>query len=72
VPHNTTQGRELERIQGILGGKEAPSSIEALAAITLGGCTVKVKVKVTLHAMKAYWESGGMAPPILDLGARWR
>jgi hypothetical protein len=36
---------------------------------------VKVKVKSALtkhHAMKAYWESGGIAPRILDLGTRWR
>jgi len=24
------------------------------------------------HAMKAYWESGGIAPRILELGTRWR
>jgi hypothetical protein len=24
------------------------------------------------HAMEAYWESGGIAPRILDLGTRWR
>jgi hypothetical protein len=24
------------------------------------------------HAMKAYWESGGIAPRILNLGTRWR
>jgi len=24
------------------------------------------------HAMKAYWGSGGIGPPILDLGTRWR
>jgi hypothetical protein len=24
------------------------------------------------HAMKTYWESGGIAPRILDLGTRWR
>jgi hypothetical protein len=22
--------------------------------------------------MKAYWRSGGIAPPILDLGTKWR
>jgi hypothetical protein len=39
---------------------------------------VKVKkVKLSLylaehHAMKTYWESGGIAPRILDLGTRWR
>jgi hypothetical protein len=25
-----------------------------------------------LHAIKAYWESGRIAPPILDHGTRWR
>jgi hypothetical protein len=24
------------------------------------------------HAMKAYWGSGGIAPRIIDIGARWR
>jgi hypothetical protein len=24
------------------------------------------------HAMKAYWESGGIARRILDIGTRWR
>jgi hypothetical protein len=24
------------------------------------------------HAMKAYWDSGGIAPRILNLGTRWR
>jgi hypothetical protein len=24
------------------------------------------------HAMKAYWENGGIIPCILDLGTRWR
>jgi hypothetical protein len=24
------------------------------------------------HAIKAYWESGGIAPRIIDLGTRWR
>jgi hypothetical protein len=38
---------------------------------------VKVKVKLSLcltkhHAMKVYWESGGIAPCILDLGTGWR
>jgi hypothetical protein len=38
---------------------------------------VKVKVKLSLcltkhHAMKTYWESGGIAPRILDHGTRWR
>jgi hypothetical protein len=23
------------------------------------------------HAMKAYWESGGITPHILDFGTRW-
>jgi hypothetical protein len=37
----------------------------------------KVKVKLFLcltkhHTMKTYWESGGIAPHILDLGTRWR
>jgi hypothetical protein len=39
--------------------------------------TSKVKVKLSLcltkhHAMKTYWESGGIAPCILDFGTRWR
>jgi hypothetical protein len=39
--------------------------------------TVKVKVKLSLcltkyHAMKTYWENGGIDPHILDLGTRWR
>jgi hypothetical protein len=38
---------------------------------------VKLKVKLFLcltkhHVMKTYWESGGIAPRILDLGTRWR
>jgi hypothetical protein len=38
---------------------------------------VKVKVKLSLcltkhHAMKTYWESGGIAPYTLDLGTRWK
>jgi hypothetical protein len=37
--------------------------------------TTMVKVKLSLyltkhHAMKMYWESGGIAPHILDLGIR--
>jgi hypothetical protein len=37
---------------------------------------VNVKVKLSLcstkhHAMEAYWESGDVAPRILDLGTRW-
>jgi hypothetical protein len=37
----------------------------------------KVKVKLSLcltkhHAMKTYWESGGIAPRVLDFGTRWR
>jgi len=27
---------------------------------------------ITHHAMKTYWESGGIAPRILNLGTRWR
>jgi hypothetical protein len=38
---------------------------------------VYVKVKLSLcltkhHTMKTYWESGGIAQRILDLGSRWR
>jgi hypothetical protein len=38
---------------------------------------VKVNVKLSLcltkhHAMKTYWESGGIAPRILELGTTWR
>jgi hypothetical protein len=38
---------------------------------------IKLKVKFSLrltkhHAMKTYWESGGIAPCVLDLGTRWR
>jgi hypothetical protein len=40
---------------------------------------LKEKVKLSLcflltehHAMKAYWESGGVALRILDLDTRWR
>jgi hypothetical protein len=37
----------------------------------------KVKVKLSLyltkhHTMKMYWESGGIAPCILDLSTKWR
>jgi hypothetical protein len=30
------------------------------------------KVKSEHHAMKAYWEIGGIAPRLLDLSTRWR
>jgi hypothetical protein len=41
------------------------------------GEKLKVKVNLSLclnkhHTMKANWESGGITPPILDLGTRWR
>jgi len=37
---------------------------------------LKVKIKFSLcltkqHAMKTYWGSGGIAPPILDFDTRW-
>jgi hypothetical protein len=37
---------------------------------------VKVKAKLSLclikhHTMKTYWENGGIAPRIIDLGTRW-
>jgi hypothetical protein len=32
----------------------------------------KVKGKVLVHVMKAYRENRGIAPLILNLGARWR
>jgi hypothetical protein len=48
-------------------------------ATTIFILPVKVKVKIKLspclikhHAMKTYWESGGIAPRILDLGTRRR
>jgi len=28
--------------------------------------------KVPVHTMKAYRDSGGIAPPFLNLGSRWR
>jgi len=27
---------------------------------------------VVHHAMKTYWENGGIAPRVLNVGARWR
>jgi hypothetical protein len=50
---------------------------KALSQDMPGGTEVKVKAKLSLcltkhHAMKRYWESGGIAPRILDLGTRWR
>jgi len=38
-------------------------------SLMLTSCRGKDK---ELYAMKAYWESGGIAPSILDLGTRWR
>jgi hypothetical protein len=43
----------------------------------LSNRTIKEKVKLSLcltkhHAMKTYWENGGIVPHILDLGIRWR
>jgi hypothetical protein len=42
-------------------------------------CKIKVNVKVKLslcltkhHAMKKHWESGCIAPRILDIGPEWR
>jgi hypothetical protein len=32
----------------------------------------KIHVLTQHHAMKTYWESGSIAPHILDLGTRWR
>jgi len=31
-----------------------------------------VPVLLTEHVMKAYWESGGIFPCVLDIGTRWR
>jgi hypothetical protein len=33
---------------------------------------VKSKAVSVHHAMKTYWESGGIAPHIIDLGTRWK
>jgi len=32
---------------------------------------VPVPFLTQLHAVKAYWASGGIAPSILDQGTRW-
>jgi hypothetical protein len=40
-------------------------------------CGLKIKIKLSLcltqhHAMNTYWDSGSIAPRILDLGTRWK
>jgi len=50
---------------------------QVLAGTYLRNCNGKIKGKirgklVPVHAMKAYSESRGTAPLILNLGVRWR
>jgi hypothetical protein len=76
---------EFHKREGILWlGERLSASHEGLCSMELVDICglyrtigVKVKVKLSLcltkhHAMKAYWESGGIAPRILHLGTRWR
>jgi hypothetical protein len=50
-----------------------PKSNPVLSKVKVKGKVVPVLFRLTdHHAMKAYWESGGIAPRFLDVGTRWR
>jgi hypothetical protein len=49
-----------------------PNSLQFIIILKCEGKVVPVLSLTEHHAMKAYWESGGIAPRVLYLGTRWR